>query len=151
MPCVLTLVKFSQVITMRNRRYSELRCLETFDERFDYLRLGGSVGRSTFGFDRHLNQVFYTSREWRDIRQHVVIRDNGCDLGVEGYDIHTGLLVHHMNPMSADDILHREDWILDPEYLIATTHNTHNAIHYGTEGYDPNRVPMRTRGDTTLW
>lgn len=128
-----------------------MNLLSTFEDRFDYLRLGGGVGRATFAFDRHVNQKFYMSREWQDIRQHVIIRDEGCDLGILGYEIHVGPLIHHMNPMGLDDILNREDWILDPEYLITTTHATHNAIHYGVDLKVPGVVLERQPGDTIPW
>lgn len=133
------------------RTYSDLRRLLTFEDRLEYLRLGGGVGRETFGFDRHINQRFYMSNEWQSVRSIVVIRDDGCDLGVPGYEIHDKVLIHHMNPMSVDDILHNEDWILDPEFLITTTHTTHNAIHYGGIDPYPPVVAKRTRGDTKLW
>lgn len=133
------------------RKYSELRRLKTFEERYDYLRLGGVVGASTFGFDRYINQDFYRSTEWRRVRDEVIVRDNGCDLGVEGYDIHGNLLVHHMNPMTADDVMHNEDWILDPQYLITTTNNTHNAIHYGDQSLLLKPFVPRAPGDTKLW
>ena len=133
------------------RTYSELIRLSTFMERYKYLRLGGDVGRSTFGFDRYINQRFYTSSEWKEVRRYVIIRDNGCDLGFDGYDIQVGPLIHHMNPMTQDDILHKEDWILDPEFLITTTHNTHNAIHYGDSNLLPKTVVERTYNDTKLW
>lgn len=135
----------------RTRTYSELRRLETFEERFRYLDLRGQVGAATFGFDRHLNQYFYRSREWKDVRTHVIARDNGCDLGVEGYEIHAELLIHHMNPMGLEELLHREPHILDPEFLITTTHRTHNAIHFGDERLLPKPHVERRRGDTTLW
>lgn len=134
------------------RRYSELRRLETFEERFDYLKLGGEVGRATFGFDRYLNQQFYSSYEWKQARRSVIIRDDGCDLGIPGREIHTELLVHHMNPMTADDIVHGEEWIFDPEFLVVTTKMTHNAIHYGDESLlIPSVVPQRSPNDTNLW
>lgn len=133
------------------RRYSELRRLETFEERFEYLKLGGSVGRSSFGFDRHLNQSFYKSPEWKEAKREVIIRDNGCDLGIPGFEINGALLIHHMNPMSVDDIVHREEWIIDPEFLIATTHNTHNAIHYGDASQLRTKFAERKPGDTKLW
>ena len=98
------------------RTYSELRRLETFEERYHYLRLSGIVGLRTFGFDRWINQRFYKSQEWKDVRNHVIIRDNGCDLGIPGYEIYSDLLVHHMNPISLNDIKHGEDWIIDPEF-----------------------------------
>lgn len=135
----------------RIRTYSELRRLHTFEERFDYLELKGSVGESTFGFDRWLNQRFYTSREWRWARNFVISRDNGCDLGVPGFEIHSGAMVHHMNPMSVDDITHGNEDILDPEYLILVSLNTHNAIHYGGKDLLPKGPVERIPGDTTLW
>lgn len=133
------------------RTYEELSTYETFDERFAYLRLHGEVGRSTFGFDRHINQKFYLSRQWKIVREHVIVRDYGCDLGVNGYEIHDMILIHHMNPMTIDDIVHGESWILDPEFLITTTHKTHNAIHYSDESLIPKVVADRTPGDTALW
>lgn len=133
------------------RSYSELRNIHTFEGRFDYLALHGGVGQSTFGFDRWLNQMFYTSRSWHQVRDHVIVRDYGCDLGIIGYDIRVGLLVHHMNPMSAEDIKHGEEWILDPEYLITTTLSTHNAIHYGDATLLYSRPAERQPGDTKLW
>jgi hypothetical protein len=133
------------------RRYSSLRRFETFEERYRYLRLQGSVGRKSFGFDRYVNQVFYHSREWRDVRDFVIVRDNGCDLGVDGYEIHSNILVHHMNPMDLDAIRDNDFRILDPEFLITTTHRTHNAIHYGDENQIPRRLVERRRGDTALW
>ena len=135
---------------MRSRRYSELRRLETFEERFDYLRLVGEVGGVTFGRDRWLNQQFYTSLQWKRVRDEVILRDNGCDLGVPGHEVRFGLLVHHMNPMTVEDIEQGSSWILDPEFLICTSKQTHNAIHYG--GDLPRRRPVERRpGDTKLW
>lgn len=134
-----------------NRSYAELQYLETFEARFEYLKLSGSVGRETFGFDRYVNQAFYTSREWKRARDYVITRDLGCDLGIPGFEIFSGLLVHHMNPVSRDDILHGEDWIIDPNFLITTTQKTHNAIHYGESGDTPGKVVVRQPGDTTLW
>ena len=136
---------------MRTRRYSELVRLETFEDRYDYLKIGGTVGHSTFGFDRYVNQQFYTSNQWKSVRQHVILRDNGCDLGVPGYEIHGKLLVHHINPIIADDILHAEEWILDPDFLITTTHDTHNAIHYGDRDLLKKPYVERKQGDTRLW
>lgn len=133
------------------RTYSNMRRFETFEDRFDYLKLGGGVGRETFGFDRWINQTFYRSRQWQLVRDHVVARDLGRDLGVEGHDIHEKLLVHHMNPMSVEDIVHADESILDPEFLITTTHLTHNAIHYGTEPPARYVLHERSRGDTRLW
>jgi hypothetical protein len=136
---------------MKTRCYSELQRLETFEERFDYLELKGVVGESTFGFDRWINQRFYTSREWYVARSYVITRDNGCDLGVYGYEIYTGLLVHHMNPISPDDIKHGNEDLFDPEYLVVTSLNTHNAIHYGDKSLLPQGLVERKSGDTTLW
>lgn len=133
------------------RTYSELSRLKTFKERYEYLRLDGVVGENTFGFDRYLNQAFYKSKEWKDIRRFVIIRDNGCDLGVEGYEIHTNIIIHHMNPIRQDDILSRTDLLMNPEYLITTTLNTHNAIHYGTEELLATAPISRSKNDTCPW
>lgn len=138
-------------MTTRIRRYSELRRLETFDERFRYLALHGSVGRSTFGSDRYVNQLFYTSRQWRSVRREVIVRDQGCDLGIEGFEIHKGLYIHHMNPMTLRDIAEGNPEILDPEFLITVSHSTHNAIHYGDERLLPRQPVERRPGDTKLW
>lgn len=135
----------------RIRRYSELRHLERFEDRFEYLSLKGSVGESTFGFDRWINQAFYRSREWKTARNEVIARDYGCDLGVRGYDIHSGLLVHHMNPISVDDIQHGHWSLFDPEFLITTSLKTHNAIHFGDASLLPKDPIPRKPGDTKLW
>ena len=136
---------------MITRTYSELERFKTFEERFEYLKLGGQVGQSTFGFDRHINQRFYQSPEWKQIRNYVIVRDNGCDLGILGYEIHTDILVHHINVLGVDDLIHGEDWVLDPEYLITTTKMTHNAIHYGDSSLLPKPTKERSPGDTKLW
>jgi hypothetical protein len=136
---------------MRTRSYSELSRIETFEDRFEYLSLLGEVGKATFGFDRWINQQFYRSYEWRQVRDFVIVRDNGCDLGVPGYEIHTQLMVHHMNPVTSEALTHGEDWITDPEYLITTTHRTHNAIHYGDDSLLPRAPVERKPGDTKLW
>jgi hypothetical protein len=133
------------------RTYSELQALDTFSERYRYLRLRGSVGEPTFGFERYMNQQFYRSRQWKEIRQEVIARDEGCDLGVEGYDIYDQIIVHHMNPMTPSDIAHSEGHILDIEFLISTTLKTHNAIHYGDESLLAQPLVERRRGDTKLW
>lgn len=135
----------------RIKRYSELRRLDTFEDRYAYLKLGGSVGASTFGFDRWMNQRFYRSQEWRYVRDQVIVRDGGCDLGIEGYEIHSGLLVHHMNPLSVDDLEHGNESIIDPNFLITTSLRTHNAIHYGDETLLPRGPITRQSGDTKLW
>lgn len=133
------------------RTYSELRLLETFEERYRYLRLRGSVGDSTFGFDRYINQQFYRSRQWKQMRQAVIARDLACDLGVRGHDIYDRVYIHHMNPMRVDDFKTGTEDILNPEYLISTTHRTHNAIHYGDMHLLPRVPPERKPGDTKLW
>ena len=133
------------------RTYSELSRLKTFKERYEYLRLDGVVGENTFGFDRYLNQAFYKSKEWKDVRRFVIIRDNGCDLGVEGYEIYTNIIIHHMNPIRQDDILSRTDLLMNPEYLITTMLSTHNAIHYGTEELLAAAPISRSKNDTCPW
>jgi hypothetical protein len=135
----------------RLRSFSELRRIPDFEGRFGYLELGGQVGVTTFGFDRWINQRFYRSHEWKRVRRDVIARDNGCDLGVDGFKIYTGLLVHHMNPVSVDDITNGEEWIIDPEYLITTSLQTHNAIHYGDWSMLPQDPVERGPGDTKLW
>src|SRR5690349_11053982 len=120
-------------MSSRIRRYSDLRSLTTLEERFKYLKLHGTVGDSTFGFDRWMNQAFYRATQWRQVRHHVIARYKGCDLGIDGFEIRKGLYIHHMNPMTAADISGDDPSILDPEYLITVTHQTHNAIHYGDE------------------
>lgn len=122
-----------------------------FEDRFDYLCMPGEVGAATFGFDRWINQRFYRSREWKQARDAVIYRDGACDLGVPGYEIHSGLLVHHMNPVTPDDLIQGEEWVLDLEYLITTTHRTHNAIHYGDENLIRRAPVQRQPGDTKLW
>ena len=134
-----------------NKTYSELILLPTFEQRFEYLRLDGRVGEDTFGFDRYLNQLFYRSYEWRKIRDHVIVRDNACDLAIEGYDIYGKILIHHMNPITARDIENRTDLLLNPEYLICVTHDTHNAIHYGDENLLIKGPVIRTKNDTCPW
>jgi len=136
---------------MKIRCYSELKQLETFEERFDYLELKGVVGESTFGFDRWVNQRFYRSHEWHLARNYVIVRDDGCDLGIPGYEIHTGLMVHHMNPVTMEDLKHGNEDLFNPEYLVLTSLNTHNAIHYGDKSLLPRGPVERKSGDTTLW
>ena len=137
---------------MSIKTYSELITLPTFEERYRYLRLSGSVGKETFGFDRYLNQLFYKrSQLWKHIRDEVIIRDNGCDLGVEDRDIYGRVIVHHMNPISMDDLLHESDYLLNPQFLICTSHATHNAIHYGDEKLLMIGPIERTKNDTCPW
>lgn len=133
------------------RTYSELITLPTFEERYRYLRLAGRVGQDTFGFDRYLNQSLYHSQEWRDIRDFVIIRDNGCDLGVEGYEINGPVIIHHMNPITAEDIELGTDFLFNPEYLITTVLSTHNAIHYGDESKLVKTPIVRSPNDTCPW
>lgn len=133
------------------RTYSELCKFTTFKERFEYLKLSGQVGQSTFGFDRYLNQIFYKTPEWKSVRNKIIVRDDGCDLGIEGREIHGRIYIHHMNPIMVRDVLDRTDILLNPEYLITTTFNTHQAIHYSDEDLlvmDPiERIP----NDTCPW
>ena len=136
---------------MRIRTYSELITLPTFEERYRYLRLNGRVGEDTFGFDRWLNQRFYKDPEWLRVRDEVIVRDNGCDLAIPGREIHSRILIHHMNPITKEDILQRSRYLLDPEYLICTIKNTHDAIHYGDEDLLI-KVPVeRAPNDTCPW
>ena len=136
---------------MSIRTYSELILLPTLDERYQYLRLSGKVGQETFGFDRYLNQMFYKNPEWLAARDYVIIRDNGCDLAIPGREIHSKILVHHMNPITKDDILKRSKFLLDPEYLICTIKNTHDAIHYGDENLLFKEPIERSKNDTCPW
>ena len=136
---------------MRIRSYSELRTLETFEERFDYLRITGSVGEETFGSERYLNQTLYRSYEWKRIRHHVIARDLALDLGVPGFDIHEKIIVHHMNPLLPKDVVAGDESMFDPEFLITTTLLTHNAIHFGREPTAPRIFVDRKPGDTKLW
>ena len=133
------------------RCYSELILLPTFKERYDYLRLGGTVGKETFGYDRYLNQILYTSVEWRNFKRKIIIRDNGCDLGCDGFELFSRILVHHINPITAEDILNRSPIVFDPENVITTSHNTHQAIHYGDETLLPLLPVERSRYDTCPW
>lgn len=131
------------------RRYSELCKLKTFDDRFNYLAVKGTVASETFGYDRYLNQQFYTSTEWQRIRNYVIDRDNGCDLGLENYEIGGRIVIHHMNPIVVDDIIHSSDILLDPEYLVCTSFDTHNAIHFGK--LSDVKIVERSKNDTCPW
>lgn len=139
------------MITTNIKTYSELITFPTFEERFRYLQLKGVVGEDTFGFDRYLNQRFYRSTEWKRIRDQVIVRDFGCDLGIEDRVIHGKILIHHMNPISERDIVRATEFLLNPEYLICVTHNTHNAIHYGDEDLLVKGPIVRTKNDTCPW
>ena len=134
------------------RTYTELSKIDDFMDRYAYLKMQAKIGIATFGFDRYLNQRFYTSVQWRQVRQAVLARDGGCDLGVWGHDIHSRAVIHHMNPIMESQIVHGDDSILDPEFLITVSHWTHNAIHFGDERMlEARRLVVRTAGDTTLW
>lgn len=137
---------------MRHRTYSEARTYLTFEERFEYLRLAGEVGAEVFGHDRWINQSFYRSREWRTVRDFVIVRDDGCDLGIPGYEVaRRDAFVHHINPMTPQDLMDGAEWVLDPEYLILTSQRTHNAIHYGDASLLRKPYVPRRAGDTKLW
>lgn len=133
------------------KTYSEMILLPTFIERFRYLKLNGSVGMDTFGHDRYLNQILYHSEEWKRFRREVILRDNGCDLGCEDYEIHGRILIHHINPITVEDVLRRDPCIFDFENVISTSHNTHNAIHYGDESLLVTEPIVRTPYDTCPW
>lgn len=139
------------VTIMILRTYKELSKLKTFKERYEYLRLAAIVGETTFGVDRYLNQAFYKSSEWRKAKQAVIIRDNGCDLGVEGFEIAGPIYVHHMNPITIEDIEYRNPDIWNPDFLISTSFDTHNAIHFGDENLLPPMLIERYPGDTKMW
>lgn len=136
---------------MMIKTYSELIAFPTYEERFRYLQLKGAVGKDTFGYDRYLNQILYNSQEWKRFRDKIIIRDNGCDLACEGYDIHGRILVHHINPIRVDDVVNRNQIVFDPENVVCVTHNTHNAIHYGDESLLILAPVERTKNDTCLW
>ena len=136
---------------MSIRTYSELITIPTFEERFEYLQLKGSVGKDTFGYDRYLNQVLYRSPEWKRLRNQIIIRDGGCDLACDGYDIYGKVLIHHLNPITVEDVLARSRKVFDPDNLVCVTHNTHNAIHYGDSDLLVTGVITRTKNDTCPW
>lgn len=138
-------------MTTNIKTYSKLIRMPTFQERYEYLKLDGIVGKETFGFDRYLNQIFYRSQRWKQIRDQVIIRDNGCDLAVEGHDIYGRILIHHMNPITVDDIENESELLFNPEYLITVTHQTHNAIHYGNENLLMILPKERSKNDTCPW
>ena len=133
------------------KRYSELTTIPTYEERFKYLQLKGAVGDDTFGYDRYLNQILYNSPEWKRLRNQIIIRDNGRDLGCEGYEIYGRILIHHMNPITVEDIVSRDPIVFDPENLICVSHNTHNAIHYGDENLLITAPIERSKNDTCPW
>lgn len=136
---------------MSIKTYSELITLPTFEERYRYLKLGGKIGVETFGYDRYLNQILYNSPEWKRFRDKMIIRDNGCDLALEGFEIHGMILLHHINPISVEDVLRRDPKIFDPENVVSTILNTHNAIHYGDESLLMLAPKPRVANDTCPW
>lgn len=134
------------------RTYSELIRLPTFEERYNYLKLDSEIGMETFGFERYLNQRFYRSKEWKALKDEIIVRDHGYDLGVIGYEIYDKIYIHHMNPITADDIRNNTDYLMNPEFLISTTHDTHNAIHYGNSDLlNAHVLVERTKNDTCPW
>lgn len=134
------------------RTYSELIRLPTFEERYNYLKLDSEIGIETFGFERYLNQRFYRSKEWKALRDEIIVRDHGCDLGIVGYEIYDKIYIHHINPITADDIRNNTEYLMNPEFLISTTHDTHNAIHYGNSDLlNVNVLVERTKNDTCPW
>ena len=147
MPCVITTDKVWIMI----RTYSDLSQLQTFEDRYQYLQLSGVVGCDTFGFDRYLNQIFYKSTIWKKVRDVVIVRDKGCDLGIVGHEIDKRIIIHHMNPISTKDIEYNSDFLMDPEFLITTMLSTHNAIHYGDENLLVKEPTNRSKHDTTPW
>ena len=136
---------------MSIRTYSELITIPTFEERFEYLQLKGSVGKDTFGYDRYLNQVLYRSPEWKRLRNQIIIRDDGCDLAYDGYDIYDKVLIHHLNPITVEDVLARSRKVFDPDNLVCVSHSTHNAIHYGNVDLLVTGPIIRTKNDTCPW
>ena len=136
---------------MSIRTYSELITIPTFEERFEYLQLKGSVGKDTFGYDRYLNQVLYRSPEWKRLRNQIIIRDAGCDLACDGYDVYGKVLIHHLNPITVEDVLARSRKVFDPDNLVCVSHNTHNAIHYGNVDLLVTGPIIRTKNDTCPW
>ena len=133
------------------KSYTELSKLKTFEERFNYLKLNSKIGSTTFGYDRYLNQVFYKSQKWRQVRDEVIIRDNGCDLGIDGYQINDKIIIHHMNPISLEELESGSNDIYNPEYLICVSDTTHNAIHFGNDNILEKTIIERKPGDTKLW
>ena len=136
---------------MSIRTYSELITIQTFEERFEYLQLKGSIGKDTFGYDRYLNQVLYRSPEWKRLRNQIIIRDGGCDLACDGYDVYGKILIHHLNPITVEDVLARSRKVFDPDNLVCVSHNTHNAIHYGDVDLLVTGPIIRTKNDTCPW
>lgn len=137
---------------MNDKSYSEMITMSEFDDRFRYAKLDGQVGMGTFGFDRYLNQQFYRSKEWKRLRDQIIIRDNGCDLGVPGHEISGKIYIHHLNPLSPEDITESTEKLFDPDNLVCVSAETHNAIHYGDESIlENNKIVERSPGDTCPW
>lgn len=136
---------------VNTKTYSKLIAISSFEERFEYLQLKGSVGKDTFGYDRYLNQILYNSPEWKKLRDQIIIRDCGCDLACEGYEIYGRILIHHLNPITVNDVLNRSRKVFDPDNLVCVTHNTHNAIHYGDASLIVTGPIVRTKNDTCPW
>ena len=133
------------------RTYSELLTIPTYEERFDYLNLNGVVGKDTFGFNRYLNQAFYQSEEWKRLRNHIIVRDSGCDMAMDDHEIKGSIYIHHLNPITVEDVLNRSLDIINPEFLVCVSYNTHNAIHYGDKELLPKGPTVRTPNDTCPW
>lgn len=150
---VMEVMKNMMTMNQKNiRTYTELMNLNTYEERINYLRLYGDVGRDTFGFDRYLNQMFYTSKEWRILRNNIITRDNGCDLAIPDLEIPDRIYIHHMNPLTKDDIINKTEFLLNPEFLICTSKFTHDFIHYGNGSINEYQKPItRTKNDTCPW
>lgn len=144
-------MKMKKTMSMKIRTYSELMELETFEERFRYLKLTANIGEETFGFDRYLNQQFYRSNEWKRLRNEIIIRDNACDLGIPNRELNKRIIIHHMNPISKNDLIHQTDFLLNPEYLICTSVLTHSAIHYGDDSLLDTSFVERSKNDTCPW
>ena len=151
MLCAATVDKVVSMKKMSIKTYSELIQYPTFEDRFKYLQLKGRVGEDTFGFDRYINQRFYRSKEWQRIRDQVILRDKGCDLGIYGRELYERIIIHHMNPISVEDIRDATDYLLDPEYLVCASHLTHNAIHYADESILVAGPIERRKNDTCPW
>ena len=136
---------------MNIRTYSELITIPTFEERYNYLKLNGIVGKETFGYDRYLNQLLYRSSDWRSFRDKIIIRDNGCDLACDGFELHSRIIIHHIDPITVEDILNKHPKVFDPENVVSTSHNTHLAIHYGDKNLISIGPINRYKNDTCPW
>lgn len=148
---MLCVVIVEMVMKMNTKTYSELISIPTYEERFKYLQIKGAVGIDTFGYDRYLNQTLYRSAEWKRLRNEIIIRDDGCDLAFDGYQINSRILIHHLNPISVNDVKNRNPKVFDPENLVCVSHITHNAIHYGDESLLVKDPVVRSANDTCPW